>query len=80
MQEHVRQRQLEHQQLVTAAEQDKAAAQTQITRLTSDLDAANQWVATLEQRVTDSTTAQPHTSQVRYISACYHLAQYDYFG
>ena len=64
MQEHVRQRQLEHQQLVTAAEQDKAAAQQQISTMTSDLDTAKQRIATLEQRLADANTAHAQALQV----------------
>ena len=74
-QEHERQVQLAHQELATAAEQDRAAAQTHITRLNSDLAAASQRVATLEQRVADSESAQAHTSKVTYISACCHFVQ-----
>ena len=56
--------QLEHQELANAAQQDRAAAHSQIAKLTSDLETAEQRVVALQQSLTDASTAHAQALQV----------------
>ena len=56
--------QLQHQKLVTAADQDKATAQAQITNLDCDLEAAKQQIMALEQTLADTETSHAQALQV----------------
>ena len=64
MQAHAKQRELDHSKLAAAAEQDRAAAESQMARLDSNLTEARQEVAALKQALVDKDPAQAQTMQV----------------
>ena len=70
-QEHVRQLQLEQQKLASAAEQDRAAAQSQVNRTNSDMQEVRQQVATLQQALADGNNAPALASQVNSTAICF---------